>query len=372
MRRLTLLLVALAVFVVMAVFDRTSSASAESKRIVLAQSDQSIFPLFRLFRSGKSRKKTQKRQRVRQKARRRKATQRKPEPVAVPKDPEASVVLVLGDSLARGMGRGLDVAFADAPKVSIRRWANGSSGLVRDDYFNWPEEVRKFLSGEERVDIAVIMVGVNDRQSMRGKGGKHAYRSEEWEKAYRARAADLLKAFAEKGKPVLWVGLPPTRSNKFAADMAHFNDVFKAEAEAAGAGFIDIWKFFLDEEGHYTGRGPDVEGQTTTLRAGDGIHFTGAGYRKLAFYVEVELRRVLETGAPALVLDGMATDGSAGPKIGMVLPLTGPIARADEPLAGVEPTAISNEDSDQYKVIVQGEALPSVSGRIDDFKWPRP
>lgn len=347
------------------------TAMAQDKPIVLAQNDSSIFPLFRLFRSDGGRKKAKKSKQTRKTRRKSITRKRKPDPVALPKDEDASVVLLIGDSLARGMGRGLDVAFADAPKISIRRWVNGSSGLARDDYFNWPSELRTFLAGDERVDLIVIMVGVNDRQRIRDENGKHPFRSEEWEKIYKARVADLIKAAAEKGKPVLWVGLPPARSNKFSADMAHFNDIYKELTEPAGVGFVDIWQSFVDEEGRYTSYGPDVEGQKTTLRAKDGIHFTGSGYRKLAFYVEKELRRILETGAPALVLEGMTPDASVGPKMGVVLPLTGPSARANSPLAGGEPVQIANEDSNQYKVIVRGEALPSKPGRIDDFSWPR-
>lgn len=372
-------LVSMGVIVVLALVALSMagpSAQAGDKRIVLAQSDNSIFPLFRLFSRDRGRKKAKKTRRARRKTgtrRKRQAVRRrKPAPVIAPKDADASVVLVVGDSLARGTGRGLEVAFADAPKVSIRRWVNGSSGLVRADYFNWPEELRGFLAkDEERVDVVVVMIGVNDRQQLRDDSGRHAFRSQEWEKIYTARVVDLLKALAERRKPVLWVGLPPTRSGKFSADMAHFNDIYKEQTELFGVGFVDIWQFFVDEEGRYTRRGPDVEGQMTTLRAGDGIHFTGSGYRKIAFYVEKELRRVLETGAPALAIGGMAADATLGPRIGVVLPLTGPVARADAPLAGGEPIAISNEDSPQYKVIVRGESLPPLTGRIDDFSWPR-
>ena len=47
-------------------------------------------------------------------------------------------------------------------------------------------------------------------------------------------------------------------------------------------------------------RGPDFEGQMRILRSGDGVHFTKFGARKLAHYVERELRRVLGTTPVAL------------------------------------------------------------------------
>ena len=55
----------------------------------------------------------------------------------------------------------------------------------------------------------------------------------------------------------------------------------------------------LVEAGNYITSGPDVEGQVRQLRTGDGINFTRAGRMKLAFYVELEIRR-----KPALVEKG--------------------------------------------------------------------
>ena len=54
--------------------------------------------------------------------------------------------------------------------------------------------------------------------------------------------------------------------------------------------------------------GPDFEGQIRRLRAGDGVHFTRAGARKLAHYVEREIRRVMlarATPATAPLLDAV-------------------------------------------------------------------
>ena len=56
----------------------------------------------------------------------------------------------------------------------------------------------------------------------------------------------------------------------------------------------------MDEQGRFSTRGPDFEGQMRILRAGDGVHFTKFGARKLAHYVERELRRVLSATPVAL------------------------------------------------------------------------
>src|SRR5690606_10520623 len=57
----------------------------------------------------------------------------------------ARVVLVIGDFTAGGLAEGLTEAFAEAPGVKIVQRANGSSGLVRDDYYDWFAELPKML-----------------------------------------------------------------------------------------------------------------------------------------------------------------------------------------------------------------------------------
>lgn len=73
--------------------------------------------------------------------------------------------------------------------------------------------------------------------------------------------------------------------------MLAFNEMYRATATTAGAEFIDIWDGFIDENGAFVSSGPDINGQPARLRANDGINFTAAGRRKLAFYAESRLPR---------------------------------------------------------------------------------
>ena len=75
--------------------------------------------------------------------------------------------------------------------------------------------------------------------------------------------------------------------------MVYLNDLYRARAEKAGIIYVDMWDGFVDDAGNYNNYGPDFEGQTRRLRSGDGAHFTRAGARKLAHYVEREIRRVM-------------------------------------------------------------------------------
>src|SRR5262249_56852681 len=58
----------------------------------------------------------------------------------------------------------------------------------------------------------------------------------------------------------------------------------------------------VDESGRFVMAGRDFEGQIRRLRSGDGVHFTTAGARKLAHYVEREIQRVLVAKATPVAL----------------------------------------------------------------------
>ncbi len=379
MRRLSIILLILCAFVGVDMATHFADArDGNNPRIIFfpkgtakERKKKSIFPLFRLFDGGRSRERSSRQKRIPSNAEPHRQSARAA-PEIEPKSEDARVILVIGDTLAAGLAKGLDVAFADNPNVKIVSKANGSSGLVRVDAYDWARASRNLLKSEGRIDGVVVMIGVNDRQKIRDGKARHEVRSAEWEALYKKRVRDLLTIFVAAGKPVVWVGLPPASTTSLSADWAYFNDLYRGEVVAEGGFFVDVWKSFLNDEGRYTRRGPDIEGRVVSLRRSDGIHFTGAGYRKLAFFVEKGLRQMMPLdGGGALSLDVSPDGRLIGPRIGAVLPLTGPIASADDPLAGAVPLTITDDTSALYKLTVKGERPPAVPGRADDFRWPR-
>ncbi len=181
---------------------------------------------------------------------------------------------------------------------------------------------------------------------------------------------------------MLWVGLPAIRGTRSTADMVYLNDLYRDRAGKAGIIYVDIWDGFVDENGNYVTQGPDFEGQIRRLRAGDGVHFTKAGARKLAHYVEREIRRVMLTrGAPVAMpipteketpaapsKPGAPTRPAAGP----VVPLTGPATAGSDGLLGGGPARTTSADPVANHVLVKGEPVAPPAGRADNFAWPRP
>jgi lysophospholipase L1-like esterase len=269
----------------------------------------------------------------------------------------------------------------------------------------------------EKPRFIVMMLGLNDRQLIRervvvprnekpGQQGQpgsekpaqdastdapeqpgrtrivvHEFRTERWAELYGRRIDETIAVLKARGVPVFWVGLPSVRGPKSTSDMLYLNELFRARAEKAGITYIDVWDGFVDESGRFALQGPDLEGQTRRLRTGDGLHFTKAGARKLAHYVEREIRRSLSTGPVPVVLPASepqpvvvptALPGRPTPRplAGPVLPLT-TTPKATEELLGGDDAQVATGHATVTRVLVKGEPVESPAGRSDDFAWPR-
>ena len=271
---------------------------------------------------------------------------------AVPQTP----IMVFGDSMADWLAYGLEQAFTDTPEIGILRRHRTSSGLIRTEvrndprgeYPDWPVAAKEMIAAQ-KPKFVVMMIGLNDRKQIReavqpvrakpavsplrkpsipprrnstapnparlrkprlprprppGPGGIKTYefRSDAWSEAYIRRIDDTIAALKTAGVPIFWVGLPPLRGGRAAADIPFLNDLYRSRADKAGIVYVDVWDGFVDEDGRFAQSGPDFEGQTRRLRAGDGIHFTQAGARKLAHFVEREIERWLSARAVTVSL----------------------------------------------------------------------
>ncbi|MCV0380773.1 DUF459 domain-containing protein [Nitratireductor sp.] len=215
-----------------------------------------------------------------------------PPPPEVEKLENARTVLVVGDFMAGGLAEGLSDAYAESPGVRVINRSNGSSGFVRDDYYDWNAEISGILE-EVSPTVVVVMIGSNDRQQLRIDGQREAPRSEPWLAEYTDRVKTFASAIEEKQIPLVWSGLPAFKSSTMSSDMLAFNDIYKTTVESIGGTFVDIWDGFVDENGAFIFTGPDMNGQPVRLRGSDGINLTRSGKRKVAFYVEKPLNKLL-------------------------------------------------------------------------------
>ena len=342
----------------------------------------------------------------------------KPEAQPDPNKPITSIV-VMGGSMAGWLAYGLEDAFSDSANVEIVRKDQPYSGLLRykaKSDLDWWHVAREELA-QQKANYVVMMLGVNDRQNIResdvakeaeqeaAKNGEkkaadrpagasktdqtdasdkpqsaHArgtldFRSDQWEKVYTRRIDKTIAALKSKGVPVFWVGLPSIRGAKSTADAVYLNNLYRARAERAGIVYIDVWDGFVDDSGKFSYYGPDYEGQTRRLRSGDGVFFTKYGARKLAHYVEREIRRYMTNQVTTLTFPtgplGPTPGGKSAvrPLAGPVLPLTTITSTSDVLLGGAGARS-AQEDATASSVLVKGDAVSAPPGRADDFKWP--
>lgn len=333
---------------------------------------------------------------------------------AKPKVDPTTFVVVLGDTLAELLAGGLDDALGDTPTAAVIRRSRPDSGLVRADFHDWPKAVRDLLASDQKISLAVMLIGSNDRQAIREGDVTHEPLSERWREIYHERVDAIAQAFAERRVPLVWVGAPPMQNPRLSADLAVINDIYRQRVERAGGTYVDLWQAFVDAENRYSANGADLSGQIARLRTGDGVHFTRSGARKAAHFADVALRRLLpemsagpllaapgpilpplggtelqplpielQPGGVDRLIDQMARLGTGlepvaipvikvKPIAGPVLPLTGPALSSGGallPLAAAKGAALSAPELD--RVFADGRAPTPAAGRADDFRWPR-
>jgi uncharacterized protein len=329
---------------------------------------------------------------------------------------------------------GLDEFYADQPDMGIERKIAATSGLIRydakNDHLDWSQVVKDALASE-KPNAIVVMLGLNDRSSLRDKtppplgtkrpgepaqnasqgankganqppqdkaaepadteapppsaaqadsqrpvpGGTYDFHTDQWATLYGKRIDEMIAALKSTGVPVIWVGLPAIRGTKSSSGISYLDELYREHAEKAGIVYVDVWDGFVDDQGRYAVEGPDFEGQTRRLRTGDGVHFTKAGAVKLASYVDRDLRRALSNHILPVALPGPETTPKSGPAggrpdVGPVLPLSTSGGEHGDLLGAGRPTQMS-PDPTAAKFLSRGEALPAAAGRADDFSWPR-
>jgi hypothetical protein len=309
-----------------------------------------------------------------------------PNVIALPAQPAVTVpttvVAVFGDAIAEGLADGLASAFSDTPDIAVRPFVKPNGGLVRADYFDFVDAARKALAAGP-VTYAVVDVGVNDRQPFQD-GPAGPLLSDAWRKRYVERVNALLAVFAEHKVPVYWVGLAPSDGDEANADHTALNVLTRDRVEATGGTYVDVWEGFVDEDGEFEAEGPQLDGQIGRLRLDDGVRFTAEGSRKLAHYVEREIRKVFKPAAPqtdaiagAVAPEGDPQDSTAPaaerPKrlASPVVVLTAP-RRAENGALAAAALAVPARDAspEAERVLVKGEAQDGAPGRLDDYKWP--
>jgi len=189
-------------------------------------------------------------------------------------------VVVMGDSLGDGTWAGLYHVLRQDKRFTVIKKSRVATGFSRADYYDWNAAVRD-IAAETRIDIAVVVMGTNDRQPIVENGKRHALFEPGWREIYERRVDEFTATLHTTGARIYWLELPVMRSPRFAGDMAQFNEIFETRARVNDVSFVKTEGLATDESGEYTAYGADRFGRTRLLRAEDGIHFTMPGYELL-------------------------------------------------------------------------------------------
>ncbi|WP_182085340.1 DUF459 domain-containing protein [Aureimonas sp. ME7] len=297
----------------------------------------------------------------------------------VEKSETARTVLVVGDFMAASLAKGLEEAVSQSREIKVEGKANGSSGLVRDDHYDWPGEIGQVIA-DVKPAVVVVMLGANDRQAIREDGTSLTLRTPEWAARYTERIDRLAAAVKAGGASLVWVGALPFGTDRASEDMVYFNDLYRTAALKVGGEFVDVWGGFTDASGAFTASGPDMAGQTARLRNSDGITLTGAGQDKLAYFVEKPVTKIL-----GLSIDDMVANLGSQQLSATDLPAindlaatttTPPVSFSDpsldggESLLGGAPGApLAADGSARSRLVVAGAPLDPTEGRADHFNW---
>lgn len=325
-------------------------------------------------------------------------------------------VLILGDSIGEGLWGGLAKAFQNDRSLKITNKAKWGTGFSRRMHIGRAREFTPLMQAT-KPDIVIITVGAIDAVAsiLEGKK-KHRFGSTRWMEIYNERLDSILQRLKKKKTAVYWVGLPIMRDPNINENMNTLNELFREKAHLNNIKFIDSWNGFVDQYGNFSPYGPDLDGRVLRLRDKDGIRFTRTGYRKLAHYVEREIRRDLiaarsernvplagdkeeqreinqksgigerakiagenGTGQPgstrkiatrttsssAIFGEIIASDRASG------LTLLSSITRTNDPSLSGGRHTLPLTLRPYYRVLVKGETLASKPGRSDDFTWKK-
>jgi uncharacterized protein len=228
-------------------------------------------------------------------------------PVAPSKDHPAKV-LVVGDSDAGAFAPYLKQVLDKTGLVATTVDYKVSSGLARPDFFDWPAHLAETVP-QVAPDIVVVTFGGNDTQGLSTRDGSNpsawndpVTKKDTWLVEYAKRAGSLMTQLGERGRTVVWVGIPndvdPVRTERLGLQN---QAVEAALARHPNVQFVDTWKLFSSPNGGYAEYAIDPrDGQGKDVRASDGFHLNENGAEILAVRIADVIKADLKTRGAAI------------------------------------------------------------------------
>ena len=308
-------------------------------------------------------------------------------------------ILAVGDAVGGGLGAGLLRMGEIDGRYEVAIRFNEESGLSRPEIYDWPATLSKILE-TNTYDVIVVLMGVNDRQTIRDGNARYNFGSPDWIAAYTKQVDRMLDVLKASGAKVYWVSIPPMADPGYDEAMRFISNLQKERVEARGAAYVDVRPVLLTPDGQYKDSGPDENGDVRKLRGRDGISFFKLGNNVMGQEVLRALQSKavadMKTAAAAPQTRAQVTRRVRPPREPRVVPIFGrldiegnDIAMRPEDVAvgaalmlsaggeGLAPdkamamlVSIAPPDSAARRLFSEGAAGDVPKGRADDFSVP--
>ncbi len=203
----------------------------------------------------------------------------------VPSPTDPARVLLLGDSEAGGLSPFLEPVLERTHIVTMELDYKVSSGLVRTDFYDWPERLRQNVPAVDP-DIVIALFGGNDGQAFLNPS-IGPVDSAEWRAEYSRRVGEAVDILTSDGRTLIWVGVPNAAAENLTNNLRVQNEAVKTElARHPDVVFVDAWNHFTGINGGFAPYALDPrDGELKPVRSSDGFHLNSTGEEILAVLV---------------------------------------------------------------------------------------
>ncbi len=174
-----------------------------------------------------------------------------------------------GDSLSGMPGVMLGQLTAKSGLAKVKTDYVESSRLTYSQPVDWPAHLKQQMSAGH-YDVGVFMIGANDSGMPMVAGGQSVmYPKRKWLDEYERRAKQIATIMLRGGvRRVYWVGMPIMPGGGESKKMRDLNRVFQdVAASSPDVVYVDSYDLLSTKSGALN----------TSLRSGDGIHYTNEG-----------------------------------------------------------------------------------------------
>jgi hypothetical protein len=186
-------------------------------------------------------------------------------------------VALAGDSMmAVGLSSTLLREAAGYKDIEMVKAFKSGTGLARPEVFDWQTEYPAML-GDARPDVVMVAIGANDGQGFVEGKVVYPFGTEGWKAIYQRRVQAYLDLLEADGATVVWLGLPPMKSDDYNERIALVNRIDYAVVSASPqAIWFSTAGIVGDDEGRFQDFG-QVRGKAARLRQSDGVHLSDDG-----------------------------------------------------------------------------------------------